>query len=73
MSRPHLLDALRDMVLLCDGGMGKDYPIPLWRDSHPLTDYHHTGPRPGPVGGVLPLSKPDLSQEESRWRFQSSA
>ena len=22
MSRPHLLDALRDTVLLCDGGMG---------------------------------------------------
>ena len=22
MSRPHLLDALRDRVLLCDGGMG---------------------------------------------------
>ena len=22
MTRPHLLDALRDQVLLCDGGMG---------------------------------------------------
>ena len=22
MTRPHLLDALRDTVLLCDGGMG---------------------------------------------------
>ena len=22
MTRPHLLDALRDRVLLCDGGMG---------------------------------------------------
>jgi len=35
MPRPHLLDALRDTVLLCDGGMGsrvQALPLDVERD-----------------------------------------
>ena len=66
MSRPHLLDALRDRVLLCDGGMGsrvqaltldteKDY----WGREN-CTD-------------VLCLSRPDLVREIHRGYFEAGA
>ena len=66
MSRPHLLDALRDTVLLCDGGMGsrvqaltldteKDY----WGREN-CTD-------------VLCLSRPDLVREIHRGYFEAGA
>ena len=66
MSRPHLLDALRDRVLLCDGGMGsrvqaltldteKDY----WGREN-CTD-------------VLVLSRPELVREIHRGYFEAGA
>lgn len=66
MSRPHLLDVLRDRVLLCDGGMGtqvqarsldveKDY----WGREN-CTD-------------VLVLSRPDLVREIHRGYFAAGA
>jgi 5-methyltetrahydrofolate--homocysteine methyltransferase len=66
MSRPHLLEALRDTVLLCDGGMGsrvqaltldteKDY----WGREN-CTD-------------VLCLSRPDLVREIHRGYFEAGA
>jgi 5-methyltetrahydrofolate--homocysteine methyltransferase len=66
MTRPHLLDALRDQVLLCDGGMGarvqamtldvmKDY----W-DKENCTE-------------VLNLSRPDIVREIHRSYYESGA
>ncbi|WP_198370749.1 methionine synthase [Roseomonas rosulenta] len=66
MARPHLLDALRDQVLLCDGGMGarvqamtldvaKDY----W-DKENCTE-------------VLNLSRPDIVREIHRSYYESGA
>ncbi len=66
MTRPHLLDALRDRVLLCDGGMGsrvqaltldteKDY----WGREN-CTD-------------ILSLSRPDLVREIHRGYFEAGA
>jgi 5-methyltetrahydrofolate--homocysteine methyltransferase len=66
MSRPHLLDVLRDQVLLCDGGMGarvqamtldvaKDY----W-DKENCTE-------------VLNLSRPDIVREIHRSYYESGA
>ena len=66
MSRPHLMDVLRDTVLLCDGGMGsrvqaltldteKDY----WGQEN-CTD-------------VLCLSRPDLVREIHRGYFEAGA
>jgi 5-methyltetrahydrofolate--homocysteine methyltransferase len=66
MRRPHLLDALRDTVLLCDGGMGsrvqaltldteKDY----WGREN-CTD-------------VLVLSRPDLVRDIHRGYFEAGA
>ncbi|MBY0339406.1 MAG: methionine synthase [Acetobacteraceae bacterium] len=65
-NRPHLLDALRDRVLLCDGGMGarvqamtldieKDY----WGQEN-CTD-------------VLVLSRPDIVREIHRSYYESGA
>src|ERR671927_426261 len=66
MARPHLLDVLRDRVLLCDGGMGsrvqaltldinKDY----WAKEN-CTE-------------VLNLSRPDLVREIHRGYFEAGA
>ena len=66
MSRPHLLDALRDQVLLCDGGMGSrvqaltlDVEKDYW-DRENCTD-------------VLVLSRPDLVREIHRGYFEAGA
>ena len=66
MSRPHLLDALRDQVLLCDGGMGSrvqaltlDIAKDYW-DRENCTD-------------VLVLSRPDLVREIHRGYFEAGA
>ena len=66
MSRPHLLDALRDRVLLADGGMGSrvqaltlDVEADYWGREN-CTD-------------VLSLSRPDLVREIHRGYFASGA
>jgi 5-methyltetrahydrofolate--homocysteine methyltransferase len=66
MSRPHLLDALRDQVLLCDGGMGSrvqaltlDIERDYWGQEN-CTD-------------VLNLSRPDLVREIHRGYFAAGA
>jgi 5-methyltetrahydrofolate--homocysteine methyltransferase len=66
MSRPHLLDALRDTVLLCDGGMGSrvqaltlDIEADYWGREN-CTD-------------VLCLSRPDLVREIHRGYFEAGA
>jgi 5-methyltetrahydrofolate--homocysteine methyltransferase len=66
MSRPHLLDALRDTVLLCDGGMGSrvqaltlDVERDFWGREN-CTD-------------VLNLSRPDLVREIHRGYFEAGA
>jgi 5-methyltetrahydrofolate--homocysteine methyltransferase len=65
-SRPHLLDALRDRVLLCDGGMGSrvqaltlDIERDYWNREN-CTD-------------VLCLSRPDLVREIHRGYFEAGA
>jgi 5-methyltetrahydrofolate--homocysteine methyltransferase len=65
-SRPHLLDALRDRVLLCDGGMGSrvqaltlDVEQDYWGREN-CTD-------------VLCLSRPDLVREIHRGYFAAGA
>ncbi|MBS0560896.1 MAG: homocysteine S-methyltransferase family protein, partial [Proteobacteria bacterium] len=66
MSRPHLLDALRDTVLLCDGGMGsrvQALTLDLERDywgRENCTD-------------VLCLSRPDLVRDIHRGYFEAGA
>jgi 5-methyltetrahydrofolate--homocysteine methyltransferase len=66
MARPHLLDALRDTVLLCDGGMGSrvqaltlDIEKDYWGREN-CTD-------------VLVLSRPDLVREIHRGYFEAGA
>jgi 5-methyltetrahydrofolate--homocysteine methyltransferase len=66
MTRPHLLDALRDTVLLCDGGMGSrvqaltlDIERDYWGREN-CTD-------------VLVLSRPDLVREIHRGYFEAGA
>ena len=65
-SRPHLLDALRDRVLLCDGGMGSrvqaltlDIVKDFW-DKENCTE-------------VLSLSRPELIREIHRGYFEAGA
>src|SRR3979490_842347 len=66
MSRPHLLDALRDQVLLCDGGMGsraQSLPLDIEKDywgRENCTD-------------VLVLSRPDLVRDIHRGFFEAGA
>ncbi len=66
MSRPHLLDALRDKVLLCDGGMGSHVqalPLDIERDywgRENCTD-------------ILTLSRPDLVRDIHRGYFAAGA
>ena len=66
MTRPHLLDALRDRVLLCDGGMGSrvqamdlDVERDFWGKEN-CTD-------------VLVLSRPDIVREIHRGYFEAGA
>jgi 5-methyltetrahydrofolate--homocysteine methyltransferase len=66
MTRPHLLDALRDRVLLCDGGMGSrvqaltlDVEKDYW-DRENCTE-------------VLNLSRPDMVREIHRGYFAAGA
>jgi 5-methyltetrahydrofolate--homocysteine methyltransferase len=66
MSRPHLLDALRDQVLLCDGGMGArvqsmdlDVERDFWGREN-CTD-------------VLVLSRPDVVRDIHRSYFEAGA
>ena len=66
MTRPHLLDALRDQVLLCDGGMGSrvqmlelDVERDYW-DRENCTE-------------VLNLSRPDLVRDIHRGYFAAGA
>ena len=66
MSRPHLLDALRDTVLLCDGGMGSrvqaltlDVERDYWNKEN-CTE-------------VLNLSRPDLVREIHRGYYAAGA
>jgi 5-methyltetrahydrofolate--homocysteine methyltransferase len=66
MTRPHLLDALRDRVLLCDGGMGSrvqaltlDIEKDYWGREN-CTD-------------VLVLSRPDMVREIHRGYFEAGA
>src|ERR1700710_1151753 len=66
MSRPHLLDALRDRVLLCDGGMGSrvqaltlDVESDFWNREN-CTE-------------VLNLSRPDMVREIHRGYFEAGA
>jgi 5-methyltetrahydrofolate--homocysteine methyltransferase len=66
MARPHLLDALRDRVLLCDGGMGSrvqamalDIERDFWGKEN-CTE-------------VLNLSRPDLVREIHRSYFEAGA
>jgi 5-methyltetrahydrofolate--homocysteine methyltransferase len=65
-SRPHLLDALRDQVLLCDGGMGSrvqaltlDIERDFWNREN-CTE-------------VLNLSRPDMVREIHRGYFEAGA
>ncbi len=66
MSRPHLLDVLRDQVLLCDGGMGsraQTLDLDLERDywgKENCTD-------------ILTLSRPDLVRDVHRGFFEAGA
>ncbi len=66
MTRPHLLDALRDQVLLCDGGMGSrmqaltlDIERDYWNQEN-CTE-------------VLNLSRPDLVRDIHRGYFEAGA
>ena len=66
MTRPHLLDALRDRVLLCDGGMGSrvqaltlDVERDYW-DRENCTE-------------VLNLSRPDMVREIHRGYYAAGA
>ena len=66
MTRPHLLDALRDQVLLCDGGMGSrvqaltlDVERDYWGQEN-CTE-------------VLTLSRPELVRDIHRGYFEAGA
>jgi 5-methyltetrahydrofolate--homocysteine methyltransferase len=66
MSRPHLLDALRDMVLLCDGGMGsrvQGMSLDVERDFHGKEN----------CTDILNISRPDLVREIHRGYFEAGA
>ncbi|HYZ64719.1 MAG TPA: methionine synthase [Acetobacteraceae bacterium] len=66
MTRPHLLEALRDRVLLCDGGMGTRLQIldlELERDFWGQEN----------CSEVLNLSRPDLIREIHRGYFEAGA
>src|SRR5919107_1979421 len=65
-SRPHLLDALRETVLLCDGGMGSHVQamtLDVDRDFHGKEN----------CTDVLNLSRPDLVREIHRGYYEAGA
>src|SRR5919199_4886606 len=66
MSRPHLLDALRDTVLLCDGAMGS------WVQTLPLDVEKDFWGREN-CTDVLVLSRPDLVRDIHRGYFEAGA
>ncbi len=66
MTRPHLLDALRDQVLLCDGGMGSRVQM---LDLEVERDYWGQEN----CTEVLNLSRPDLVREIHRGYFEAGA
>ena len=66
MARPHLLDALRDQVLLCDGGMGSRVQA-LTLD----VDQDYWGQEN--CTEVLTLSRPDLIRDIHRGYFEAGA
>ncbi len=66
MTRPHLLDALRDRVLLCDGGMGS---LVQAMTLHVEADYWGREN----CTDVLNLSRPDLVREIHRGYFAAGA
>src|ERR1700722_3946060 len=66
MTRPHLLDALRDQVLLCDGGMGsraQGMPLDIEKD--------YWG-RENCTDGLV-FSRPDLVRDIHRGFFEAGA
>ena len=66
MTRPHLLDALRDRVLLCDGAMGsrvQALPLDVERDYWNQENCTE----------VLNLSRPDLVRDIHRGYFEAGA
>ena len=65
--RPHLLDALRDRVLLCDGGMGSRV-----QNAHPRYRGAIIGASEN-CTEVLNLSRPDLVREIHRGYFAAGA
>jgi hypothetical protein len=66
MTRPHLLDALRDRVLLCDGGMGSRVQA---LTLHVEEDYWGREN----CTDVLVLSRPELVREIHRGYFEAGA
>ena len=66
MTRPHLLDALRDQVLLCDGGMGSRVQM---LDLEVERDYWGQEN----CTEVLNLSRPELVREIHRGYFEAGA
>ncbi len=66
MTRPHLLDALRDQVLLCDGGMGSRVQM---LDLEVERDYWGQEN----CTEVLNLSRPELVREIHRGYFAAGA
>jgi 5-methyltetrahydrofolate--homocysteine methyltransferase len=66
MPRPHLLDALRDQVLLCDGGMGsRVQSMTLDVEADYLGNENCTE--------VLNLSRPDLVRAIHHGYFEAGA
>src|SRR6201991_2149563 len=66
MARPHLLDALRDRVLLCDGGMGsrvQALTLDIENDYWGRENCTH----------VLLLPGPDMVREIHRGYFEAGA
>ncbi len=66
MTRPHLLDALKDQVLLCDGGMGSRVQM---LDLEVERDYWNREN----CTEVLNLSRPELVREIHRGYFEAGA
>src|ERR1700744_6494095 len=66
MSRPHLLDARRDRVLLCDGAVGtrvQGMSLDVELDFHGREN----------CTDILTLSRPDLVREIHRGYFEAGA
>ena len=66
MARPHLLDALRDRVLLCDGGMGsrvQAMALEVERDYWGKENCTE----------VLNLSRPDIVRDIHRGYYEAGA